>query len=114
MNQNPLLHLRWNQELSRQQLRAALERGDRCVRFRYVLSFVFVTCDYESTVHLMPATSDGTWRGLPYCLITMLFGWWGLPYGPIQSVAAIRSWMDGGEDVTDEIWDWLNQETDAN
>jgi len=42
-------------------------------------------------------------RGLPYTILSLLFGWWGIPWGPKHTVESIRTNLRGGKDVTDEV-----------
>jgi hypothetical protein len=34
--------------------------------------------------------------GVPYTLLTLLLGWWGLPYGPIYTLQALAKNNEGG------------------
>lgn len=42
-------------------------------------------------------------KGLPFTMISALFGWWGLPFGPKYTLESIRTNLKGGKDVTDEV-----------
>jgi hypothetical protein len=42
-------------------------------------------------------------QGLPFTILTFLFGWWAIPFGPKHALASIRSNLKGGKDVTDEV-----------
>ena len=37
---------------------------------------------------------------MPFVLLTLLLGWWGIPWGPIRSIASIVTNIAGGTDVT--------------
>lgn len=66
------------------------------VRYPYVVSVVFVTFRFESRPRRM-RTVDGRYlRGIPYLLVSLLFGWWGVPWGPIQTWRAIWDCLNGG------------------
>jgi hypothetical protein len=72
----------------------------RYVVFRYALSAFFFT--YSGTSQVM-AVGRGyrAWvRGLPYTLASLVFGWWGIPWGPIRTIQALATNFSGGEDVT--------------
>jgi hypothetical protein len=42
-------------------------------------------------------------KGLPFTIISFLFGWWGIPFGPKYTLESIRTNLHGGKDVTDEV-----------
>jgi len=42
-------------------------------------------------------------RGLPYCLVSLLFGWWGLPWGVVLTPVTIFSNLTGGRDITSQV-----------
>lgn len=70
--------------------------SDVVVRYPYVVSAVVVTFRFESRPH-RPRTLDGRYlRGVPYLLVSLLFGWWGVPWGPIQTWRAIWDCLNGG------------------
>ena len=74
----------------------------RVVVYRYALSVIFFTYyGHSEPIAVMPGSND--WRrGLPYTLVSLLFGWWGLPWGPIRTIQAIFVNFTGGQDITSE------------
>jgi hypothetical protein len=55
--------------------------------------------------------SDGSWRdatglkrGAVFSLVSLLLGWWGVPWGLIWTPMTIFTNLSGGQDVTDEVW----------
>jgi hypothetical protein len=42
-------------------------------------------------------------KGLPFSLLSLFLGWWGIPWGPIYTVQALWVNFSGGKDVTREI-----------
>ena len=59
---------------------------DRVVQFEYCISLVLVTIIGKSEpIHLTPRQFT-FWRSIPYQLITLLTGWWGLPWGPLLTI----------------------------
>ncbi len=100
--------LRWRNELSADELRAALMAGARCVRYEYAVSCLLFTLHFQSKVHLVH-TPDGLYgRGIPYMLATVLLGPWALPWGPLATLQSLWANYCGGHDVTAEIADWLD------
>ena len=46
--------------------------------------------------------------GLRYSLISLLFGWWGIPWGPIWTLGTVFKNLGGGVDVTANVLSALN------
>jgi len=40
---------------------------------------------------------------LKFTILTMLLGWWGIPWGPIYTIGSIFRNLSGGVDVTQEV-----------
>jgi len=52
------------------------------------------------------------WRAMTltiYSLFSVVFGWWGIPYGPIYTVMALITNFGGGKDVTRDVRALLKQ-----
>jgi hypothetical protein len=77
-----------------------LAAGGRFVLYEYCVSLGVVTCRRPSAVYFLPAQSFGLLRGLPYTLLSLLLGWWGIPWGLIYTPLAVATNLAGGRDVT--------------
>jgi hypothetical protein len=84
-------------------LEAALQKGGRLVFYDYCISFIFLTLRRPSRVYLLRPGETGLVRGLPYALLSLLLGWWGLPWGVIYTPLAIVTDLAGGCDITAEV-----------
>lgn len=89
--------------LSADDLQQQVDRGGRFVYFPYTISLIVVTFKRTSGVYLLKAGENAGLRGLPFTLISVLFGWWGIPFGPRYTLESIRSNFSGGKDVTDDV-----------
>ena len=70
--------------------------GGRWVVFEYCVSFGIMTLRRPSREYFL-RNGDRTWlRGLPYSLISLLFGWWGVPWGPILTPVTVYCNLTGG------------------
>jgi hypothetical protein len=79
--------------------------GGRMVVYEFCISLVFITLRrHSSIIHLRPG-EHGIVKGLPYCLLSLLFGWWGLPWGVIYTPLTIFTNLRGGFDVTSRFRD---------
>lgn len=80
-----------------------LDRGGKFVVFQYTISVVVMTFKRTSSVRFVKAGEGTFLASLPYSMLTMLFGWWGFPWGPIYSVMSIFTNLSGGKDVTGDV-----------
>jgi hypothetical protein len=91
--------------LSDQQIQSELRQGAKFVIFEYTFSILVMTFKRGSAVHYLRPGESAFVKGLPYTLITLLFAWWGIPWGPIYGIAALITNLSGGKDVTAQIMD---------
>lgn len=89
--------------LSAANLQQEADKGARFVYFPYTISLLFVTLKRTSDVYMIRAGERAASRGLRFTLISLFFGWWGIPYGPKYTIDSIRTNRKGGKDVTDEV-----------
>ena len=80
-----------------------LQRGGRFVIFHYTISILVMTFRRPSDVYFVRAGESAVAKGLGYTLITLVAGWWGIPWGPIYSIGSLSTNFGGGKDVTDEV-----------
>jgi hypothetical protein len=84
-----------------------LAAGGRLVFFEYCISLVFATTRRTSEVYLLRQGDHGLIRGMPYTLLSLLFGWWGVPWGLVYTPLTLLTNLSGGIDVTGEVRDTL-------
>jgi hypothetical protein len=89
--------------LSKNQLQFELGRGGRFIQFQYCISAIVVTFKRSSPIYFVRAGENVVGKGMPFTLLTLVAGWWGIPWGPIFSVQAIYRNFSGGRDVTKEV-----------
>ena len=89
--------------LSAEQFNREIQRGGRFVMYQYTVSLVIVTFQRSSDIYFIPADETGLSKGLPYTLLSLLLGWWGLPWGPIRTFRSIACNLSGGRDITQEL-----------
>jgi hypothetical protein len=77
--------------------------GGRYVIFEYCISVLVLSFKRNSGIVYLKPGQSGFAQGLPYSLISFFAGWWGIPWGPIWTIATIISNMSGGRDVTQEV-----------
>jgi hypothetical protein len=80
-----------------------LKAGGRFVVFEYCISAVVATARRSTDPYFLRAGELGLARGLPFSLLSLLVGWWGIPWGVIYTPLVLLTNLSGGRDVTGEI-----------
>ena len=89
--------------MSDAEIRELVDQGAKFVYFEYAISVLIMSFKRGSDIHFI-RPGEGTFgKSIMYSLITLCFGWWGIPWGPIYSFMALFTNFTGGKDVTDEI-----------
>ena len=99
--------------MSPDQLRFEIQRGAKLVRYQYCVSLLVITFRRSSEVYYIPAGESAISKGLPWTLITLVAGWWGIPWGPIFSIQSLIMNFKGGKDLTADIGAAMNGATPA-
>ncbi len=69
------------------------------VRYPYVISGVFFTLEAQSEVKIVHSDNARMAWGLYYCCVSLLLGWWAVPWGfRLTPHAAWRSLLGGVEE----------------
>jgi hypothetical protein len=89
--------------LSAMDLQREADKGAKFVYFTYTISLLVVTFKRTSGVYLIRAGESTAARASRFTLLSSLFGWWGIPFGPKYTLESIRTNAKGGKDVTDEV-----------
>jgi len=95
--------------LTTDQVMEEVRRGGKFVYFPYVVSIVVLTFRRGSDIHFIRAGENAVVKGLPYTLLTLVAGWWGLPWGIIRTPIAIVNNLSGGIDVTQDVMSSLGR-----
>lgn len=80
-----------------------IQRGGRFVVYQYCISLVFITFRRNSPVRFVRAGESAVTAGLPFTLLSLALGWWGIPFGIIYTPTVIYRNLKGGTDVTAAI-----------
>lgn len=95
--------------LSVQEINYELQNGGKFVIFQYSISVLVMTFKRPSGVYFLRAGESHWGKSLPFTIISLLFGWWGLPWGLIYTPMAIATNLGGGKDVTREVISAMNK-----
>ena len=81
-------------------LQFELQRGAKLVCYQYTISIIVMTFRRSSDAYFIPAGDSAVSKGLPWILLTLVLGWWGIPWGPIFTVQSLITNFKGGKDLT--------------
>jgi hypothetical protein len=82
------------------QVADGVRAGGRFVVFEYCISILIMTFKRSSDVYYIPPGGGTAGRSIGYTLISLLLGWWGIPWGFIYTPMALATNLGGGKDVT--------------
>jgi len=99
--------------MSPDQLQFEIQRGAKLVRYQYCISLLLITFRRSSDVYYIPAGESAVRKGLPWTLLTLVAGWWGIPWGPIFSVQSLITNFRGGKDITTDLSAAMNRPAPA-
>ena len=90
-----------------------LQRGGRFVVFQYTISVIILTFRRSSDIYFIRADEGTAGKSIPFTLLTLVAGWWGIPWGPIFTVQSVVNNFRGGKNVTKEVIAGFNQRAAA-
>jgi hypothetical protein len=85
-----------------------LSNGAKFVVFQYCFSIIVMTFKRGSDIYFIKVGESTVNHSIGFTLITLIFGWWGIPWGPIYSIGALYSNLTGGKDITEEVLNSMN------
>jgi hypothetical protein len=94
-----------------QQLHEELQRGGKFVIYQYTISVLILTFRRGSDVYFIRGGHNAVTKGLGFSLLTLVAGWWGIPWGPIYTIGSLVTNFGGGKDVTAQVIGLLQQQT---
>lgn len=86
-----------------EQLQLAVSRGARFIVYEYCISLIVISFSRYSKPVFVPVGVNPITAGWKYTLLTLVLGWWGIPFGIIFSIKALWTNLRGGKDVTNSV-----------
>ena len=80
-----------------------LNNGAKFVIYQYSISILVMSFKRSSDIYFIRAGASDVTPGLLFTVISFIFGWWGIPWGPIYTIGAIFTNFSGGKNVTQEV-----------
>jgi hypothetical protein len=100
--------------LSNEEINQALNEGAKFVVFRYTISIVLMTFRRSSDIYFVRKDESTFSKSIGFTIINFLFGWWGIPWGPIYTIGSWITNAGGGKDVTQDVLQAMNQKPTSN
>src|SRR5262245_6773149 len=89
--------------LTREQLQWEIARCGRFVLFQYCISVLILTFGRSWDSYLLRVGGRAARYSIGFTMLSLIAGWWGLPWGPIYTIGAVATNLAGGKDVTAEV-----------
>ena len=80
-----------------------IQRGGKFVLFQYCISIIVLTFRRPSDICFLRQGERAVTKGLPFTLLSLVAGWWGIPWGPIYTIQSVYNNSRGGKDVTQAV-----------
>ena len=77
-----------------------IQRGAKFVLYQYCISIIVLTFRRSSDIYFLKTGENPVVKGLPFTLLSLVAGWWGIPWGPIYTIQSVYNNSRGGKDVT--------------
>ena len=88
-----------------------IANGGKFVMYTYCISILVMSFRRPSAIYFIKKEENAFLKGLPFSLVSLLLGWWGLPWGIIYTIGCLVSNTGGGKNVTKEVMSSLQQQT---
>src|SRR5215211_8038250 len=85
------------------ELQQEIQQGGKFVMYQYCISLLVITFKRSSKIYFIRHEENAVVKGLPFTLLSLVLGWWGIPWGPIYTVQSVWVNFKGGKDVTVEV-----------
>jgi hypothetical protein len=95
------------ENISPQQLSQEIMRGGKFVVFEYCISLLIVTFKRPSSIYFIRAGEGTFGKSIGFTILSLILGWWGIPWGPIYTIWALVTNFSGGRDVTSDVMNAL-------
>lgn len=96
--------------LSTEDINREIQNGGKFVMFQYSISIIVMSYKRSSDIYFIKAGESSTKHSIGFTLVSLVLGWWGVPWGPIYTIGSLATNLSGGKDVTKEVVQSLNSE----
>lgn len=90
-----------------EELEHEVNSGGKFVIYQFSLSILVMSFKRSSDIYYVKAGESRVKKGVKFILLSLLLGWWGIPWGPIYTIGTLSNNFKGGKDVTTEVMQYL-------
>ncbi len=91
------------------ELNKEVANGAKFVIFLYCFSVLILSFKRSSDIYVIRSGESALKKSIPFTLISLFFGWWGIPWGIIYTVQSFMVNFQGGRDVTEQVMSSMRQ-----
>src|SRR5215216_4794960 len=84
-------------------LQQEINQGGKFVIYQFCISILVITFKRSSNIYFISHEQNAVVKSFPYTLLSLILGWWGIPWGPIYTIQSVWVNFKGGKDVTQEV-----------
>lgn len=95
------------------QLQDEVNRGGKFVMYTYCVSVVIMSFRRPTDIYFVKSGKSSVVKGLPWTFTSLLFGWWGIPWGIIYTFGALGTNLGGGKNVTGEVMNLVRSQANG-
>jgi len=95
---------------SHSEINKLISQGGKIVYFQYTISLLVITQKKNSPFFYIGPNESTFQYGFKYFLLSLLFGWWGIPWGPIYTIETLFTSLFGGKDITKDFSNSVGEE----
>jgi hypothetical protein len=89
--------------LSTSDVQNMVRQGGRFVIFSYCVSILIMTFKRPTDIYFIKPGEGTFGKHAGWTVLSLFFGWWGIPWGFIYTPWAIIENLSGGKNVTNEV-----------
>src|SRR5689334_565589 len=89
--------------MSPDRLQFEIQRGGKFVFYQYAISVLVMSFRRSSDGYFIPAGERGITKWLPWSLMRVVGGWWGMTGGPLFTIQSLVTNCKGGKAVTAQL-----------
>ena len=87
-----------------QQVSDAVAQGGRFVIYQYCFSVIVMSFKRGSDIHFVAPGESSARKGASFTAISLLAGWWGIPWGPIWTLMTVFKNLGGDGKFARGVW----------
>ena len=89
--------------LTFEELEEKVRLGARFIVYQYTISLIAVTLRRLTPAYYIPPDISDTAFKKNADILSVLFGWWGIPWGPLFTIQSLAANRKGGIDITKDV-----------